>query len=153
LKKEGKYMPSGIHQVDLELPIGVIWNFVKDLDNWAPLVPGYVNHEKINQRQSTWEFKGDIGILKKKVSLMIDIKEWTPPHKVCFDLKAEKYVGEGYFEAREINKNKTTLIGFLEVTAVGAMETMKNSLLKTAIPKSAEEMALAISSKLVEQHQ
>jgi carbon monoxide dehydrogenase subunit G len=145
-------MPSGMHQVELELPITVIWNFVKDMDNWAPLVPGYVNHEKLNNRQSTWEFKGDIGILKKKVSLMIDIKEWIPPHKVSFDLKAEKYTGEGYFEAEAINKNKTKLIGYLDVTAIGAMEGMKNSLLKNAIPKSAEEMALAISSKLVEQH-
>jgi carbon monoxide dehydrogenase subunit G len=145
-------MPSGMHQVELELPITVIWNFVKDMDNWAPLVPGYVNHEKLNNRQSTWEFKGDIGILKKKVSLMIDIKEWIPPHRVSFDLKAEKYTGEGYFEAESINRNKTKLIGYLDVTAIGAMEGMKNSLLKNAIPKSAEEMALAISSKLVEQH-
>jgi carbon monoxide dehydrogenase subunit G len=146
-------MPSGMHQVELQLPIGVIWDFVKDMDNWAPLVPGYINHEKLNSRQSTWEFKGDIGILKKKVSLLIDIKEWSPPNKVSFDLKAEKYTGEGYFEARAINHNKTKLIGFLDVTAVGAMETMKNSLLKTAIPKSAEEMAIAISSKLEEQCQ
>ena len=145
-------MPSGMHQVELELPITVIWNFVKDMDNWAPLVPGYVNHEKLNNHQSTWEFKGDIGILKKTVSLMIDIKEWIPPHRVSFDLKAEKYTGEGYFEAKAINTNKTKLIGYLDVTAVGAMEGMKNSLLKNAIPKSAEEMAEAISSKLIEQN-
>lgn len=151
-RKEGREMPSGIHQVVLELPIGVIWNFVKDMDNWAPLVPGYVYHEKLNNRQSTWEFKGDIGILKKKVSLLIDIKEWIEPNKVSFDLQGEKYSGEGYFEVRAINLNNTRLTGFLEVNAFGAMESMKNSLLKTAIPKSAEEMALAISTKLMEIH-
>ena len=145
-------MPSGMHQVVLELPIRVIWNFVKDMDNWAPLVPGYVNHEKINNRQSTWEFKGDIGILKKKVSLLIDIKEWIEPNKVSFDLQGEKYTGEGYFEAKAINPNNTRLTGFLEINAIGALESMKNSLLKTAIPKSAEEIALAISSKLMEQN-
>ena len=141
-----------MHQVDLDLPIGVIWNFVKEMDNWAPLVPGYVNHEKINNRQSTWEFKGDIGILKKKVSLLIDIKEWIEPNKVSFDLQGEKYTGEGYFEAKAINQNNTRLTGFLEINAIGALESMKNSLLKTAIPKSAEEIALAISSKLMEQN-
>ncbi len=145
-------MPSGMHQVELELPIGVIWNFVKDMDNWAPLVPGYLTHEKLNNRQSTWEFKGDLGIMKKKFSLMIDIKEWRPPTKVCFDLKGEKYFGEGYFEADAINKNKTRLTGFLDVTAVGSMEAMKNSLLKNAISKSAEEIALAISAKLTEEN-
>jgi carbon monoxide dehydrogenase subunit G len=145
-------MPSGLHQVLLELPIGVIWNFVKDMDNWAPLVPGYVNHEKINKRQSLWAFQGDTGIFKKKVSLLIDIKEWRAPTRVSFDLKGQKYDGEGYFEARAININNTRLTGFLEVNAIGAMEAMKNSLLKTVIPKSVEEMALAISTKLLEQN-
>jgi carbon monoxide dehydrogenase subunit G len=145
-------MPSGMHQIELKLPIDVIWNFVKDMDNWAPLVPGYVYHEKLNNRQSTWEFKGDVGILKKKVSLLIDIKEWIEPNKVSFDLQGEKYAGEGYFEVKAININNTRLTGFLEITAIGAMESMKNSLLKTALPKSAEEIALAISSKLMEQN-
>jgi carbon monoxide dehydrogenase subunit G len=141
-------MPSGMHQVVLEFPIGVIWNFVKELDNWAPLVPGYLHHEKINQRQSTWEFAGDIGIFKKKVNLLIDIKEWQPPTKVSFELNGEKYWGEGYFEAKAINRNKTRLTGFLDVNAIGNMEAMKNSFLKKVIPKSAEEMAVAISAKI-----
>ena len=143
-------MPSGMHQVELELPIEVIWNFVKDMDNWAPLVPGYIRHEKINHRQSTWEFKGDVGFLKKKISVIIDIQEWRPPNKVCFTLSGEKYSGEGYFEAQAINENRTKLIGFLDVNAFGKMEGMKNSLLKSAIPKSAEEIANAISTRLVE---
>ncbi|NRD78635.1 SRPBCC family protein [Bacillus sp. BRMEA1] len=143
-------MPSGMHQVVLEFPIGVIWDFVKEMDNWAPLVPGYIQHEKINHHQSTWEFAGDMGIFKKKVNLLIDIKEWQPPTKVSFELNGEKYSGEGYFEALVINRNKTRLTGFLEVNANGKMEAMKNSFLKKAIPKSAEEMALAITAKIEE---
>ncbi|WP_412850212.1 hypothetical protein [Brevibacillus invocatus] len=50
-----------------------IWEFVSVMDKWAPLVPGYISHEIINDRQSTWTFMGDIGIMKKKVSLKIDI--------------------------------------------------------------------------------
>jgi carbon monoxide dehydrogenase subunit G len=144
-------MPSGYHQVELELPITVIWDFVKEMDNWAPLVPGYINHEKINQRQSTWEVQGGIGgIIKKKISLIINIKEWQPPSRISFDLTGEKYGGEGYFEAIAISRNKTRLTGFLDINATGKMEGMKNSLLKNAIPKSAEEMAVAISTRLVE---
>lgn len=143
-------MPSGIHQVILDVPIEVIWNFVKDMDNWAPLVPGYVIHEKINSRQSTWEFQGDIGLFKKKVNLMINIKEWSPPTRVSFDLEGEKYTGNGYFEVKEIKRNQSQLTGFIEVNAIGKMEGMKNSFLKNAIPKSAEEIATAISAKLEE---
>lgn len=141
-------MPSGMHQVVLEYPIEVIWDFVKEMDNWAPLVPGYLYHEKINNRLSTWEFAGDVAIFRKKVNLLIDIKEWDPPTKVSFDLTGEKYQGEGYFEATAINRKKTKLTGFLEVNAIGSMDGMKNSFLKKVIPKSAEEMALAISTKI-----
>lgn len=145
-------MPSDIQHVEVDIPIEVIWNFIRDENNWAPLVPGYIQHEKINDRQITWEFKSDLGIMKKKVSLLIDIKEWNEPNRISFDLKRsnEKYIGEGYFEAKAININKTRVTGFLEINASGAMGTLANSLFKAAIPKSAEEVAVAISSKLEE---
>jgi carbon monoxide dehydrogenase subunit G len=145
-------MPSGMHQVKVQLPIKVIWDFVSDMDHWAPLIPGYIDHKKINDRQSTWEFKSDIGIMKKKVNLLIDIKEWVEPTRVTFDLKGinEKFRGSGYFEAEATNPNQTKMTGFLEIIAEGAMGTMINNILKTVIPKTAEEMAIAISTKLEE---
>lgn len=145
-------MPSGMHQVEVHLPIEEVWEFVKDMDNWAPLVPGYIHHKKINERQSTWEFKSDVGIMKKKVSLLIDIKEWNAPVKVTFQLKGinEKFTGEGYFEAEALGRNRTKMTGYLDIMAVGPMGTIVNNILKTTIPKTAEEMAMAISQKLEE---
>jgi len=147
-------MPSGMHQEMINLPIEVVWGFVKDMDNWAPLVPGYIQHEKLSESLSTWEFKSDIGILKKKVSLLVEIKEWKVPTRVSFDLTgvSDKYAGGGYFEAEALGKNSTKMTGFLDVTASGAMGGMVNSLLKTAIPKAAEEMGAAIASRLKELH-
>jgi carbon monoxide dehydrogenase subunit G len=145
-------MPSGIHQEDLDVPIDVIWDFVKDMDNWAPLVPNYINHEKITERQSTWEFKTDIGILKKKISLIIDITEWNEPTKISFTLtgKSDRYSGEGYFEAKAINVSKTKLTGYLEVNLNGKMASKLNAKLENDLPESVKEMAKAISLKLEE---
>ena len=53
-------MPSEIQHVELDIPIEVIWDFIRDDNNWAPLVPGYIQHEKLNDRQIIWEFCGDI---------------------------------------------------------------------------------------------
>jgi carbon monoxide dehydrogenase subunit G len=145
-------MPSGMHQVEVHLPIENVWDFVKDMDNWAPLVPGYIGHQKINERRSTWEFKSDIGIMKKKVSLLIDITEWKEPNLVTFNLKGlnEKFTGHGYFKAEKIRSNLTRMTGFLEIVAEGAMGSIVNNILKASIPKTAEEMALAISGRLEE---
>ena len=142
-------MPSGIHQVIIDLPIEKVWSFVKDMDNWAPLIPGYISHMKFNDRLSTWEFYQDIGILKKKISLMVTIKEWIPPTKVRFDLKGlnEKFSGNGYFQAEALGESQTKVTGYLEIIAEGAMGKVVNKVLKTSIPKTAHEITAAIAEK------
>ncbi|WP_309545309.1 SRPBCC family protein [Virgibacillus dokdonensis] len=59
-------MPSGTKEMTLQAPIEQVWDFVSDMNHWAPLVPGYIDHEIINDTESTWKFKGDLGIVQKK---------------------------------------------------------------------------------------
>ncbi|MBS4201260.1 SRPBCC family protein [Bacillus sp. FJAT-49732] len=145
-------MPSGMHQVEVDLPIHKVWDFVKNMDNWAPLISGYIQHRKFTNRQSLWEFYSDIGIIKKKISLMVTIKEWIEPTKVTFDLKGEsgKLSGGGYYLAEAIGKNKTRITGFLDITASGVMVRMVNEVLKSYLPKVTGEMVTAIAVKLEE---
>lgn len=145
-------MPQGTHVMDLNVPIQDVWKFVSDMNKWAPLVPGYMTHEIISDRESTWTFKGDIGIMKKKVSLKIDITEWREPTKVTFDLTGlnENFAGEGYFEAEAIDEHRTLMTGMLDITAKGAMGPMINAILKSFVPKTAEELATAIGNKIEE---
>jgi carbon monoxide dehydrogenase subunit G len=145
-------MAVGKHQVTLDLGIQEVWKFVKDMDNWAPLVPGYIDHEKLSERQSKWIFKEDIGLLKRKISLLITIIEWSEPTKVTFKLEGinENLSGEGYFEAEAINPNRTRMTGCLELVAFGAMGPVINAILKNSLPKTGEEMTAAIAAKLEE---
>lgn len=145
-------MPSGMHQVEVGLPVNKIWDFVKDMDNWAPLVPGYIQHQKITDRQSTWEFFSNIGFIKKQINLMVTIQEWIEPTKVTFNLKGlnEELSGGGYFLAEVIDKNTTRMTGFLEITAGGAMGPMVNTLLKSSLPRLTKETTIAIATKVEE---
>jgi carbon monoxide dehydrogenase subunit G len=152
--KEGECMPSGTHQVEVSVPVTKVWNFVSKIDNWAPLIPGYIQHRKYTNRQSSWDFYSKIGFIKKKISLMVTIKEWMVPTKVTFTLKGvnEKLSGEGYFLAEAIDQNKTRITGFLDMTGSGAMGPMVNALLKSQLPKVTEQMVTAIAVKLEEQN-
>jgi len=145
-------MPSGTHTRELEIPIEKAWNFVSDMDKWAPLVPGYIEHEILNDRQSTWTFKGDIGIMQKTVKLQIDITEWTEPSLVTFDLKGlnENFSGNGYFSAEEISDSNIKMTGNLDITAQGMMGPMINSILKSFVPKTAQELTNAVADKIIE---
>jgi len=145
-------MPAGTHTVQLSVGIEEIWTFVSDMDKWAPLVPGYIEHEIINDRESTWAFKGDLGFMKKTVKLKIDITEWNEPTRVTFNLKgiSDNFNGSGYFIAEAIDANNTTMSGNLDITAGGAMGPMVNTILKNFVPKTAEELTVAVADKIKE---
>ncbi|OXS57605.1 carbon monoxide dehydrogenase [Cohnella sp. CIP 111063] len=145
-------MPNGIHTIELPVAIDRIWDFVSDMNKWAPLVPGYIEHEILSERQSTWAFKGDLGFMKKTVKLKIDIKEWLEPTKVTFDLSglSDNFGGNGYFEAEAVNANTTKMTGYLDITAKGAMGPMVNSILKSFVPKTAQELSEAIAGRIEE---
>ena len=145
-------MPQGTHTVEVPLDIQTIWEFVHDMNKWAPLVPGYIDHEILSERQSTWAFKGDLGFMKKTVKLQIDIKEWNEPSEVIFDLKglSDNFNGGGYFRAEVINEKTTRMSGHLDITAGGMMGAMVNQILTKFVPQTAQELTDAIENKLLE---
>jgi carbon monoxide dehydrogenase subunit G len=76
-----------------------IWNFVSDMDNWAPFMIGYQSHEVIDDRHSVWTLKGDVGVLARVVQLRVTITEWAGPERVSFELEGvnERVEGAGTF--------------------------------------------------------
>ena len=146
-------MPVGMHEITMDIPIEEVWDFVKDMDNWAPLLPGYISHEKLSEQESNWTFKETVGILKKKISLQVTIKEWIEPTRVTFDLKGinENLTGNGYFQAEALDKSRTKMTGYLKMVAEGALAPVMNAVMKTSLPKSGEELTTAIAEKLMEQ--
>lgn len=145
-------MPCGEQQLELDIPIRFVWKFVSDMNNWAPLVPGYKKHEIINDKQSIWEFKGDIGIIQKTITLKIDIIEWKEPTTVSFNLTGlnENFVGSGSFKAVEVNKKLTTMTGSLNIIARGLTGPMINQVLKSFVPKTTKEFTIAVADKIIE---
>ena len=145
-------MPSGTHTVVLDIPIHSIWKFVSNMDRWAPLVPGYIEHQIISERKSSWRFKGETAKVKKTVNLQVNITKWQEPTKVTFDLK-EKHktvAGNGYFEAEALTDKKTKMTGHLNISAKGMMKPVINPVLKSFVPRNVEELTEAIAEKVME---
>ncbi|MEW9677730.1 SRPBCC family protein [Lentibacillus sp. L22] len=144
-------MPSGKHQTELDIPIEHVWAFVSDMNKWAPLVPGYLEHQILHERQSTWKFKGEVGPVQKTVHLQIDITSWQAPKKVTFDLTglSENLKGSGYFEAMAITRDKTKITSHLDVSAKGMMGPVINPVLKSFVPKTTRELTEAIAKEIM----
>ncbi len=64
----------------------VIWDFVKDMNNWAPFLTGYQKHEILSDTDSVWTLKGDVGVLARRVEMKAHVTEWSGPDRVSFTL-------------------------------------------------------------------
>jgi len=145
-------MASGMHQVELNMPVERVWGFVSDMNNWAPLVPGYTEHVIINDRESIWKIHGDLGVVERTVSLKVTITEWMEPSNVSFHVTGLNGVctGDGYFKAKPLADNKTEMTGFLNVKVKGMMGAMVNPVLKSLLPKMGRDFTEAVAGKMAE---
>ncbi|WP_067726260.1 CoxG family protein [Oceanobacillus damuensis] len=145
-------MARSTHQMEVDISINEIWNFISDMNNWAVLVPGYADHEIISSTESIWKLHGDIGIINRTVNLKVHITEWTEPSNVRFNLSGlnETCVGDGYFLATALSEKKTKITGYLNVTVKGMMGPMMNPLLKTVVPKIGKDLTEKVTAKIME---
>jgi carbon monoxide dehydrogenase subunit G len=92
-------MPEVEYSTTAQLPVGTIWEFVEEMDNWAEFVAGYQSHEKESQTDSVWVLKGDVGVLARTVKFRVHVEEWAGPEKVRFTLEGlnEPMRGSGTF--------------------------------------------------------
>jgi carbon monoxide dehydrogenase subunit G len=79
-------MPEVEYVTTVNLPPETIWEFVKDMNNWAPMLTGYQKHEIIDDTDSIWTLKGDVGVLARRVELRAHVTEWNGPERVSFTL-------------------------------------------------------------------
>ncbi len=93
-------MPETEYTTTARLPVDVIWDFVKEMDNWAAFVTGYQSHEKLNENESVWVLKGDVGVLARRLRFRVRVTEWAGPERVRFELEGlnEPMQGSGSFE-------------------------------------------------------
>ena len=92
-------MAEAEYTTTTRLPIGAVWDFVQEMDNWGRFVTGYQKHEKQSDVDSTWTLKGDVGVLSRTLTFQVKILEWNGPSRVSFTLDGvnEPMHGEGTF--------------------------------------------------------
>lgn len=101
-------MPEHTYETTLAVPVPKLWDFVQDMDNWAPFVHGYQEHEKISDSNSIWTLKGDVGVLSRTVKLDVHITQWDERERVEFTLEGinEQVSGGGTFLLSPIEPDK-----------------------------------------------
>jgi carbon monoxide dehydrogenase subunit G len=93
-------VPEVEYTTTVGLPRERVWDFVKDMNNWAPYLTGYQTHEVLSDTDSIWTLKGDVGVLARIVKLKAHVTEWNGPERVSFTLTGlnEQVDGDGTLE-------------------------------------------------------
>ncbi|GEK30000.1 MAG: SRPBCC family protein [Kurthia sp.] len=143
-------MASSSHSTTVKASQAEVWNFVSDMEKWAKLVPGYREHTIINDKQSTWKFAGNVGVLKKEVEVQIDITGWEEPTKISFELTgiSDKFKGAGSFEADPISDSETKMTGNLEIKAGGLAAAVLNPVFSAVLPKATTMLTNRVANKI-----
>ena len=88
-------MAEAEYSTTAKLPVGTIWEFVKDMDNWAHFVRGYQSHEKQSEDDSVWTLKGDVGVMARILEFKVHVSEWAGPGRVTFELEGVNELMQG----------------------------------------------------------
>lgn len=93
-------MPQVVAERTLSCSPQKIWAFVGEMDRWAPMLQGYVRHERQSETDSLWTLEGDLGPFTRTVNLAVHITENRPLEKIAFTLMGigEDARGGGTFE-------------------------------------------------------
>jgi carbon monoxide dehydrogenase subunit G len=88
-------MPEVEYVTTMRLSPDKVWEFVRDMNNWAPFLTVYQKHEIESETDSVWTLKGDVGVLSRTVRLKAHVTEWNGPERVSFTLVGLDEVVEG----------------------------------------------------------
>mgnify|MGYP003517351912 FL=1 len=144
-------MPSDAYTKQVVAPIEELWETVSDLNNWATLMPGYVEHEVISESQGKLVFLGDFGIVKKNVTLQIEGIQRDVPETISFKLigVGEGVNGSGSYTLEKVSEGSTNVTCQFEMSGSGFMGAMINNILKNFVPQVTKQLVEGINDKVV----
>ena len=165
-------MPEVKASAPVNRPLSEVWDFVSEMDNWAPMLKGYQKHEKKSEQESTWTLNGDLGPFSKVVDMKVEVVEWTEPERVAFTLEGitEVFTGKGSLELGSEAAPRTTWQVFwdwllrrdppqgdvfatfnFEIDAGGPMGPMINPMLGPYAKLVAEDLVHSVAAHLTGQ--
>ena len=143
-------MTSSVHSIEVQATQASLWSFIKEKENWAVLIPGYLHHEFESDGSMIWVFKGDFGFIQKAVKLKLVEKEVVENNKLSFDLEglSDNINGSGYFEINALNETTYQLTGNLNMKAGGFLAGMINPVLEKFVPETVQQLVDAMGKAL-----
>lgn len=140
-----------VYSMIIDAPIQWVWSYMKDIEGWAPLIPGYVSHRIDNEKESHWTYRTDLGIMKKKLEFQLEILSIHAPKSMTFQVNGtnESFTGHGSIELKKLKTNRTFISANIDLQATGTFAKMVKPLLKSNPPKITKEFKEEVTARIL----
>ena len=138
-------MPEITYTTTMQAPRADVWEFVRDMNNWAPFARGYQTHELLNERESVWTVKVDLGPISRVTKFHVSIVEWVEGERVAFTVNGlnEPITGQGAIQLSDDGPG-TRIVGDATLAFGGSLGPVVNQLIVPWIQAGADELVTKI---------
>lgn len=143
-----------LYSMIIDVPIEWAWEYMKDFSDWAPLVPGYISHRIVNEKESNWIFSTDIGPIKKKIEFQLEILSVHAPKSMTFQVNGinEGFTGHGQIELKKLKRDRTFITASIDLQVTGPLAKLIKPLLKSNPPKITPEFKHEVTARIHQYH-
>jgi carbon monoxide dehydrogenase subunit G len=138
------------HSILIKAGIGEVWNYVQDMQRWAPLFPGCRECVVRTRDESEWTIKVGAGGLVKTVIVQVQVQRWGEPETVDFSyaLKSEPVKGKGRYQAMSKGPSETEITMHLQVEGSGQMAPMWEAVSRPLLPQLARSFGESLRAEI-----
>ena len=127
-----------------------VWHYVKDMQRWAGMMPGYRECTLIDADDSRWMLKVGVGGLVRTVKVLVHVEEWDEPERVSFSYKLEgdPVQGAGSYAACRKGPYETEVALRVRVEGSGPMAPMWEAVSRPLLPRLAKSFAEKLKAEI-----
>jgi carbon monoxide dehydrogenase subunit G len=134
----------------INVGIDGVWHYVKDMQRWAALMPGYRECTVIDAQESRWILKVGVGGLVRTVKVLVHVDEWQEPARVNFSytLEGDPVQGGGSYTALPKGAGETAVALRVRVAGSGPIAPMWEAMSRPLLPKLAKSFAEKLKAEI-----
>jgi carbon monoxide dehydrogenase subunit G len=135
--------------VRVAAPLELAWNYARDVDRWAQIMPGYQACEITDADNSVWTLKVGVGGLVRTVKVAVHVTRWAGPQEVdfAFRLLGDPVEGAGSYRAAA-DGDGTAITLAVQVRGSGPMAPMWEAMGGPVLPRFARSFAEDLKARI-----
>lgn len=136
--------------VVINTDIGRAWQYARNIDKWAALMPGLQSYTVNDADNSKWVLKVGVGGLVRTVHVDVHVDKWDGPERALFSyrLEGDPVEGGGSYAASRLGDTATEVTLTVRVAGSGPMAPMWEAMGRPLLPQFARSFAEQLKTEI-----